>query len=204
MDRSSGIAGGGRRCRLRPTSSHEPDRPDEVLADGPRATSPRSSRSTTTAITLDSALRRRPRRRLARADRAGRGARGGARRAHRRLLASTTTTSATCAPSATRSTTSCSGWEGLRPEGRCRRCRAEALEPGFEIALGWTFRDDGLLDRRRSRTARGAPSTGTRPSNERLEFLGDSVLGLVVTDYVFEHLPAAPRRRAGQGARRRW
>src|SRR4051812_3265980 len=29
-------------------------------------------------------------------------------------------------------------------------------------------------------------------SNERLEFLGDSVLGLVVTHYVFEHFPTLP------------
>src|SRR3954468_15742939 len=30
------------------------------------------------------------------------------------------------------------------------------------------------------------------PSNERLEFLGDSVLGLVVTHYVFEYFPSLP------------
>jgi ribonuclease-3 len=30
------------------------------------------------------------------------------------------------------------------------------------------------------------------PSNERLEFLGDSVLGLIVTHYVFENFPALP------------
>src|SRR4051794_41832623 len=29
-------------------------------------------------------------------------------------------------------------------------------------------------------------------SNERLEFLGDSVLGLVVSHYVFEHFPHLP------------
>ena len=31
-----------------------------------------------------------------------------------------------------------------------------------------------------------------RPDNQRLEFLGDSVLGLVVTHYVFEHYPLLP------------
>ncbi len=30
------------------------------------------------------------------------------------------------------------------------------------------------------------------PSNERLEFLGDSVLGIVVTRYVYNHFPALP------------
>ncbi len=33
---------------------------------------------------------------------------------------------------------------------------------------------------------------GEPESNERLEFLGDSVLGLVVTHYVFEHFPGLP------------
>jgi ribonuclease III len=33
---------------------------------------------------------------------------------------------------------------------------------------------------------------GSVPSNERLEFLGDSVLGLIVTDYVFENFPNLP------------
>ena len=33
---------------------------------------------------------------------------------------------------------------------------------------------------------------GEPESNERLEFLGDSVLGLVVTHYVFEHFPELP------------
>src|SRR5438093_10546155 len=33
---------------------------------------------------------------------------------------------------------------------------------------------------------------GEPESNERLEFLGDSVLGLVVTHYVFEHFPNLP------------
>ncbi len=37
-------------------------------------------------------------------------------------------------------------------------------------------------------------------SNERLEFLGDAVLGLVVTDHIYRTLPDAPRGRAGQGA----
>jgi ribonuclease-3 len=33
---------------------------------------------------------------------------------------------------------------------------------------------------------------GEVESNERLEFLGDSVLGVVVTHYVFEHFPSLP------------
>ena len=43
---------------------------------------------------------------------------------------------------------------------------------------------------------------GIEASNERLEFLGDSVLGFVVTTFVYDEYPAAPRGRARQVARR--
>ena len=79
---------------------------------------------------------------------------------------------------------------------RRRRPRAR-----FEARLGLDLPRSRPCSLRRSRTGRGARSTATTASNERLEFLGDSVLGLVVTDYVFEHYPAAARgparRRCG-------
>jgi ribonuclease-3 len=67
----------------------------------------------------------------------------------------------------------------------------DALDGALEAAIGWTFADRGLLDlalTHRSYCAeRGAPE-----SNERLEFLGDSVLGFVVTKYVFDEYPELP------------
>ena len=70
----------------------------------------------------------------------------------------------------------------------------------LEGALGCAFARPRRSRARARRTAPGAPSTPTPASNERLEFLGDAVLGLVVTDHVFRDLPGPARGRAGQGA----
>ena len=61
----------------------------------------------------------------------------------------------------------------------------------LEGALGWVFLDRRHLDAaliHRSYCAENPDSV----SNERLEFLGDSVLGLAVTDYVYAAYPALP------------
>ncbi|HUQ39754.1 MAG TPA: ribonuclease III [Acidimicrobiales bacterium] len=50
--------------------------------------------------------------------------------------------------------------------------------------LGRTFDDPGLLERAVAHRSWCAETPGT-PSNETLEFLGDAVLGLVVTDHIF-------------------
>lgn len=56
----------------------------------------------------------------------------------------------------------------------------------LEKKLGYRFRDRRLLEHAMTHSSyanehRGAGLT----SNERLEFLGDSVLGMVVADYLF-------------------
>lgn len=50
--------------------------------------------------------------------------------------------------------------------------------------LGWEVGDESLLEQALSHRSWCAEHPGVE-SNERLEFLGDSVLGLVVTDYLF-------------------
>jgi ribonuclease-3 len=55
-------------------------------------------------------------------------------------------------------------------------------DPGFG---GHAFRDPGLL-----RLALTHRSCGT-PNNERLEFLGDAVLGLVMAELLYDRFPAA-------------
>ena len=52
--------------------------------------------------------------------------------------------------------------------------------------LGHDFRDPGLLRRALSHRSWCA-EVGGQPSNERLEFLGDAVLGLVVADLAYRH-----------------
>ena len=51
--------------------------------------------------------------------------------------------------------------------------------------------DSGLLERALTHRSY-AYENGSLPTNERLEFLGDSVLGLVVTDTLFRTYPALP------------
>ncbi|MFN0029810.1 MAG: ribonuclease III [Acidimicrobiales bacterium] len=53
--------------------------------------------------------------------------------------------------------------------------------------LGYAFADVGLLEQAFRHRSWCAEHEG--PSNERLEFLGDSVLGLAVTDYAYHACP---------------
>src|SRR5215510_652832 len=77
--------------------------------------------------------------------------------------------------------------------------RADAARPGassgldqaLEAALGWKFADSTLLDKALTHRSYCAEH-GIAESNERLEFLGDSVLGFVVTTFVYEQYPALP------------
>ena len=63
----------------------------------------------------------------------------------------------------------------------------------LEEKLGYRFKNRGLLEHAMTHSSyanehRGAGLT----SNERLEFLGDSVLGVVVADYLFHQHPDMP------------
>lgn len=64
------------------------------------------------------------------------------------------------------------------------RHRSEGPAPALEAALGWTFGDVELLERALTHRSYCAEHAGVE-SNERLEFFGDAVLGLVVTEYVY-------------------
>jgi ribonuclease-3 len=57
--------------------------------------------------------------------------------------------------------------------------------------LGWQVGDRELFERALSHRSWCAETPGSE-SNERLEFLGDAVLGLVVTDHLFRTYPALP------------
>lgn len=68
------------------------------------------------------------------------------------------------------------------------------IESGLEAVLGHRFDDLGLL--RRALTHRSyAFEAGGIGDNERLEFLGDAVLGLVVTDEIYNRLPDSAEGR---------
>lgn len=57
--------------------------------------------------------------------------------------------------------------------------------------LGWPFSDVTLLGRALAHRSWCAEVSG-EASNERLEFLGDAVLGLVITDHVYRTYPDLP------------
>lgn len=68
------------------------------------------------------------------------------------------------------------------------RSAAPDLDTRLQLALGWTFRDRSLLDLALTHRSYSAEQ-GIDGSNERLEFLGDSVLGFVVTTFVYDEYP---------------
>jgi ribonuclease III len=67
-----------------------------------------------------------------------------------------------------------------------RRVRAPDEELGRR--LGWTFRDLSLLEAALTHPSAAYERDGSR-GNERLEFLGDAVLDLVVAELLFEEHP---------------
>ena len=62
----------------------------------------------------------------------------------------------------------------------------------LEEKLGYTFQDRGLLDNALTHSSCANESRGKLQSNERLEFLGDSILGLVVADHLYRTRPDLP------------
>jgi ribonuclease-3 len=67
-------------------------------------------------------------------------------------------------------------WAGAVSEGDLARIR------GCEEEIGYRFRDPTLLLQALTHSSIKTPDN---PSNERLEFLGDSVLGLVMTEFLY-------------------
>jgi ribonuclease III len=74
------------------------------------------------------------------------------------------------------------------------------LSQGLESRIGYTFADQALLDSalthisalaRNRRAVRGGAGKSGAESYQRLEFLGDHVLGLVVSDMLFRAFPTA-------------
>ena len=59
----------------------------------------------------------------------------------------------------------------------------------LEEKLGYTFQDRGLLDNALTHSSCANESRGKLQSNERLEFLGDSILGMVVADHLYRNHP---------------
>lgn len=62
----------------------------------------------------------------------------------------------------------------------------------FEEILKYTFKNKNLIKEALSHSSYANENKKNRHSNERLEFLGDSVLSIVVSQYLFEHFRHLP------------
>ena len=62
----------------------------------------------------------------------------------------------------------------------------------LEKAIGYSFHNPALLKNALIHSSFANETKAPLGSNERLEFLGDSVLGFVVADYLYKHFPDWP------------
>ena len=62
----------------------------------------------------------------------------------------------------------------------------------LEEKLGYTFRDRALLENALTHSSCANESRGKLQSNERLDFLGDSILGMVVAEHLYRNHPDLP------------
>ena len=62
----------------------------------------------------------------------------------------------------------------------------------LEEKLGYTFQNRQLLENALTQSSCANESRGKLSSNERLEFLGDSILGMVVADHLYRNHPDLP------------
>ena len=62
----------------------------------------------------------------------------------------------------------------------------------LEEELGYTFQNQALLENALTHSSCANESRGKLQSNERLEFLGDSILGMVVADHLYRNHPDLP------------
>lgn len=62
----------------------------------------------------------------------------------------------------------------------------------FEKKIGYTFKNKNLLFEALSHSSFANENKKSRHSNERLEFLGDSVLSIVISEHLFKHFKHLP------------
>lgn len=65
----------------------------------------------------------------------------------------------------------------------------------LEANLKYTFKDKKLLKNALTHSSYANEKRGNTESNERLEFLGDSVLSIIVAEYLFKKFPTLPEGR---------
>ncbi len=62
----------------------------------------------------------------------------------------------------------------------------------IEEIIGYNFKNKALLKTALTHSSYANEANGALPYNERLEFLGDSVLGMITAEYLFKNHPEMP------------
>jgi len=70
-----------------------------------------------------------------------------------------------------------------------RKAKSTQAREELESRIGYTFADKAILDRALTHISAAAPKQGRGGSYQRLEFLGDHVLGLAVSDMLYRAFP---------------
>ncbi|MBN9333581.1 ribonuclease III [Devosia sp.] len=69
--------------------------------------------------------------------------------------------------------------------------RRDKTHEKLQTRIGYTFADSDLLERALTHSSAVSPGKRVERSYQRLEFLGDRVLGLVVADMLYQRFPKA-------------
>jgi len=77
------------------------------------------------------------------------------------------------------------------PEAKKAPRRRRKTPPGFEDRIGYKFKDAALLEQALTHISALAGPRNRASSYQRLEFLGDHVLGLVISDMLYGAFPKA-------------
>ena len=72
-----------------------------------------------------------------------------------------------------------------------RKAKSTQARDELETRIGYAFADKAILDRALTHISATSPKQGRGGSYQRLEFLGDHVLGLAVSDMLFRAFPKA-------------
>ena len=70
-----------------------------------------------------------------------------------------------------------------------RKAKNTVARDELETRIGYAFADKAILDRALTHISATSPKQGRGGSYQRLEFLGDHVLGLAVSDMLFRAFP---------------
>ena len=72
-----------------------------------------------------------------------------------------------------------------------RKAKSTLARDELEGRIGYAFADKAILERALTHVSAASPKQGRGGSYQRLEFLGDHVLGLVISDMLFRAFPSA-------------